>query len=104
MRYCSDLVYLLILSNASDEEHKIQLDFKEAEVGGDINLIWPRQGLFTKLKAKAQNVVLAALPKLRAEDSGAAVSEIEKLDISFGGDAKKNGDVAPNTEFLNVGP
>jgi len=70
------------LNNESDLHLKIRASFKEKpDCEEGVNLYWPREGLYTTLKPKAKNVVLAALPKVTASDSGPA-SEIEKLDIT----------------------
>jgi len=87
IKTCDDLVYVLKLTNTTDEVMKFTLKFSLGEQAPrEANLVWPREGLIGSIKANEVNKIIAVLPKLTADCSAeGTVSEIEKLQVTLEG-------------------
>ena len=80
IRTCDDLVYVLKISNTTNEPMMFRLDFNEGvAAGSEVNLVWPREGLLGRIKPNELNKVVTVMPKIRARPAEGPLSEIQKL-------------------------
>ena len=84
IRVCDDLLYVLRMSNPTADAMTFRVEFSSQDGDGDVNLIWPREGLYGSIKANEVNKVIAVMPKIRASSSdSASMSEIQKLRVTL---------------------
>lgn len=109
IKICDDLVYVLRVTNTTDEPLKFRIDFKEglAGSGSAVNLVWPSQGLLGSIGAREDAKVIAVLPKVRAEPGDGTLNEIQKLQVTLTGqvdaESKAKADNAAGAANYNAG-
>lgn len=84
LQECSDLLYVLQVTNVTDQPLKFKLTFEQRLKDAQVNLVWPREGLVGTAAPNEEAKVVAVLPKKTAtNDITDGLSEIEKLTVAL---------------------
>ena len=87
LRDSSDLLYVLKLTNMSENPMKYRINFAESNADLPANLVWPKQSLVGSIDALATCKVVAVLPKVEADNAmlggQSDLSEIQKLAVGL---------------------
>lgn len=82
IKHCEDLVYVLKLTNTTDNPVKFRMDFKAGTADVPNNLVWPREGLLGSIGPNEINKVVAVLGKL-TPTACEHLSELQKLQVTL---------------------
>ena len=83
LQECADLVYVLSVTNVSNDPLKFRILFDEKAKDSNVNLVWPRLGLVGTAAPNEESKVVALLPKKLATSEGAVEGqgELGKLNV-----------------------
>jgi len=86
IKQCSDLVYILTLTNTSDLPMCYKINFRENHPDHQANLLWPRQGLLGSIGANEAAKIVAALAKRDPEAASDFEDETRRLQLQLWGE------------------
>ena len=80
---CEDLVYVLTVSNTSDQPLTYTISFKDGATDYLANLCWPKQGLVGAIGQNEAAKIVAVLAKKDTEGEISVLNEVQKLQVEL---------------------